>query len=894
MKIFIINLKSATEKRQRMKDMLDKVGCDYEFFDAIKGSDVDPETYKSSPHWMDPYHHRHITQGEVGCAISHFNVWKRIAELNLSHALVLEDDVEIIDKEFESKCNAIDLDYDVIYLGRKTFSSKKEEVASEEHGLVIPEFSYWLCSYLVSSTGAKKLIQNEDVFMNNIIPSDEYVPYMCEMEHFNPDTPNRIAKSFGPVSDKVISYAFKTQLMRPTNGAFGNSSTYHSDPYNGTNSVHCLSIATDRNDCYERYISSCEKYGIETTVMGLNKKWSGGNMALGPGGGQKVNLLREYLPLVGDDELFVFTDNYDVIANDHVSVLIDRYKQHYDGKIVFAGETSCWPDKSLCHRYPVVEDDVVTRYLNSGLFIGYARDIKRLVETPIENNADDQLYYTLKYLSNDNNIVIDYKCRLFLCLNGITDRIEVDKSKSCVTYKGERPVFVHGNGPESMKIFLNNIVTNYCLGYNSTYGHRKMGDVTDKKVLHVIHETLSVDADNFVRKMLAQNYPKNLVDILVIYNTDEFKNAFEGLIKNSEYNTIIRLRENDNVWQQIITWCEGSDCDYMYYQETKASIGNPNCLKRLVSQNKKAIAPMLRETGVFYTNFWGDLDSNGYYRRSNNYFDIMERNEIGCWNVPYITHVFLLSKDLLHSYIFEQHGQRYSDIDMVMCSNIRNKFNFLHVLNTEEWGSLDVDVQLHTICDNQSAWEEKYLDTNAKHQNWNREDLGDNIHKLYMFNSTFCNDIIKLAEEKSCWSQGGDRHYDKRIGNYENHPTQDIQLYDIGLGDMWKKIIDLYIAPYISDEYNYHTKDINLAFVVRYSMDGQKELRPHHDSSTYTVNICLNQDFDGGGCNFIKQDHTVINKDMGSLVIHPGRLTHYHKGLPITDGTRYILVSFVN
>jgi len=216
------------------------------------------------------------------------------------------------------------------------------------------------------------------------------------------------------------------------------------------------------------------------------------------------------------------------------------------------------------------------------------------------------------------------------------------------------------------------------------------------------------------------------------------------------------------------------------------------------------------------------------------------------------------------------------------------------VLNTEEWGSLDVDVQLHTICDNQSAWEEKYLDTNAKHQNWNREDLGDNIHKLYMFNSTFCNDIIKLAEEKSCWSQGGDRHYDKRIGNYENHPTQDIQLYDIGLGDMWKKIIDLYIAPYISDEYNYHTKDINLAFVVKYSMDGQKELRPHHDSSTYTVNICLNQDFDGGGCNFIKQDHTVTNKDMGSLVIHPGRLTHYHKGLPITDGTRYILVSFVN
>ena len=62
----------------------------------------------------------------------------------------------------------------------------------------------------------------------------------------------------------------------------------------------------------------------------------------------------------------------------------------------------------------------------------------------------------------------------------------------------------------------------------------------------------------------------------------------------------------------------------------------------------------------------------------------------------------------------------------------------------------------------------------------------------------------------------------------------------------------------------------------------------------YLFNICLNSDFEGGGCHFIKQNNTVINKDIGSMIIHPGRLTHYHKGLPITQGTRYILVSFIN
>ena len=894
MKIFIINLRSAIEKRKRMKKMLDKVGCDYEFFDAIKGSDVDPETYKSSPHWMDPYHHRHITQGEVGCALSHFTIWQRIVDSGIERAIIMEDDIDILDEDFIGKCESIKVDYDLIYLGRKKMDASIEEKVVTEESVVKSSFSYWTCAYAVSNLGAKRLTHNSGLFMNNIIPIDEYIPYMCGKQHFDKDTSIRMEKAFGTMPRDVVSYAFDPPIIMPTASAFSDSSTYHSDAYVGNDSVNCLSIATDRNDCYNRYISSCERYGIEANIMGLGKKWSGGNMALGPGGGQKVNLLREYLAMVDDDELFVFTDNYDVIANDHVSVLVNKYKEYYDGKIVFAGETSCWPDASLSGMYPQVAGDVVTRFLNSGVFMGYARDIKKLVETPINNDADDQLYYTLKYLNGDENMVIDYNCRLFLCLNGITGDIEVNKSKSCITYKGERPVFVHGNGPESIKIFMNNIVTNYCLEYNSTYGYHKPKDVTDKTILHIIHETITVDADSFVKKLMMQNYPKDKVDLLIIYNTDLFQKAFDGLIGESQYNSVIRIRENNDVWKQIAVWTDGSECDYVYYQESRANILNPNCLIKLVSQNKNAVAPLLREREGVYANFWGALDSNGYYKRSSNYFDIIDRNERGCWNVPYITHAFLLSRSLFTPDIFEHHNQSYTDTDMVMCSNIRNKFEFMHVLNSEEWGYLDINVQLDTICSNQSAWEKKYLNVDAMHNNWNHEDLGDNIHKLHMFNSTFCEELIKLSESKSNWSQGGDRYYDKRIGNYENHPTQDIQLYDLGLKEMWKKILDSYIAPFVVNEYSYHTKDINLAFVVKYSMDGQKDLKPHHDSSTYTVNVCLNKDFEGGGCNFVRSDKTIVNKDVGSMILHPGRLTHYHQGRPITDGTRYILVSFIN
>ena len=893
MKIFIINLKRADAKRERMKGLLEEIGCDYEFFEAIDGSHVDTSKFKASSYWMDPYHHTHMTEGEIGCALSHFMVWKKIVESNIDRAIILEDDVEFLDDNFMEKCHAIDSDYDHVFLGRKKIGSDEEETVSDDPVLVKPMFSYWTCAYLLSLEGAKKLSHDSETFYNNIIPSDEYISHMCGMQHFDHESSLRIEKSYGPKPDNFVSLAFDPPLIKPVSDAFGNSSTFHSVPYfNSSNEVCCFSIATDRNECCIRYSDSCEKYGFNPYIMGIGKKWSGGNMAKGPGGGQKVNLLREFISTSLDDQLIVFTDNYDVIANDHVSVLVEKYRRYYDGKIVFAGETSCWPIESMASEYPKTDDETACRFLNSGLFMGYVRDVKQLVDSPIANNEDDQLYYTKKFLSNSDKIVIDYKSRLFLCLNGIVSDIEIDKSKSCIRYKNERPVFVHGNGPESIKVFLNNIVTNYCMNYNSTYGYLNKPDITNKRILYVVHETFFLDDGGHATRLLDQNYPKELIDLLIVYTTSEFSAVFDSVNKDNEYRSFTRCKASDDVWNQILTFSCGLECDLVYYQDSKANIINPRMLTRLVSQKKNAVAPLLCEEGTAYANFWGDVDTKGFYKRSSNYFSIRNRQELGCWNVPYISHAILLSKRLLTEKTIKQNEQSYSDQDMVICNNIRSNFNFMYVVNTEVWGRLDKEVRLDTICDDPSAWEVKYLAKAT--DNWDHENLGNNIHKLSMFNETFCNEIISLAEEKASWSQGGEKYYDKRIGSYENHPTQDIQLYELNLDKMWDKIIELYIAPFIQEQYSYDTKDVNLAFVVKYSMEGQKELRQHHDSSTYTVNLCLNRDFEGGGCCFVKTNQTVRNKDIGSVIIHPGRLTHCHKGLPITSGTRYIMVSFVN
>lgn len=92
MKAFVINLKSNPERRAFMKEQLERLGIDYEFFDAMVGSE-----YCSDPRWYDAegamrLEGRHLKPGEVGCALSHAAVYAEIVRRGLPWALVIEDD----------------------------------------------------------------------------------------------------------------------------------------------------------------------------------------------------------------------------------------------------------------------------------------------------------------------------------------------------------------------------------------------------------------------------------------------------------------------------------------------------------------------------------------------------------------------------------------------------------------------------------------------------------------------------------------------------------------------------------------------------------------------------------------------------------------------------------
>jgi glycosyl transferase family 25 len=86
MKIFVLNLERAVERRQSMLQHLSGLGIEAEILPAVEGARLPPS---SLPAGTDP----RLSPGEVGCYLSHVRFWEIVVERGLEHAVVLEDDV---------------------------------------------------------------------------------------------------------------------------------------------------------------------------------------------------------------------------------------------------------------------------------------------------------------------------------------------------------------------------------------------------------------------------------------------------------------------------------------------------------------------------------------------------------------------------------------------------------------------------------------------------------------------------------------------------------------------------------------------------------------------------------------------------------------------------------
>ena len=105
---------------------------------------------------------RKTTPSAIGCALSHYKIWKIIRDNKISCSLVLEDDIEL-DENFIQKYKSISKnfpsDYDIIFIGYSQ-ASFPPNTKTTNSLIQIPTFVYGLFGYIITNKAANKLLTN--------------------------------------------------------------------------------------------------------------------------------------------------------------------------------------------------------------------------------------------------------------------------------------------------------------------------------------------------------------------------------------------------------------------------------------------------------------------------------------------------------------------------------------------------------------------------------------------------------------------------------------------------------------------------------------------------------------------------------------------------------------
>lgn len=165
LKIFVISLARAAKRRADISARLKTAGVEFEIVDAVDGKTLDEKEYR---HRLinDLYYCPQATDlspSEIGCFLSHYNLWKRIVAEKIPFALVLEYDAVWSD-DFFNICEAVVASkyyWNAVHLaGRKPVKVLSEIESYGQRQLIrAKRVGQTTVAYLIDYDGAVKFIK---------------------------------------------------------------------------------------------------------------------------------------------------------------------------------------------------------------------------------------------------------------------------------------------------------------------------------------------------------------------------------------------------------------------------------------------------------------------------------------------------------------------------------------------------------------------------------------------------------------------------------------------------------------------------------------------------------------------------------------------------------------
>lgn len=169
--VYVISLPRHHERRALISNQLNSLGFKFDFIDGVDGTKLDSETLKNTDLEFCQKNFGHsMNNSEIGCALSHIKVYKKIIENKLDSAIILEDDAFLLSSLPKilnaalNKCPNFELLY--LFHGKAKSWPIKSKLPD---GYILAKYRYpsktskrciiGAVGYVLSHSGAKRLLE---------------------------------------------------------------------------------------------------------------------------------------------------------------------------------------------------------------------------------------------------------------------------------------------------------------------------------------------------------------------------------------------------------------------------------------------------------------------------------------------------------------------------------------------------------------------------------------------------------------------------------------------------------------------------------------------------------------------------------------------------------------
>ena len=165
--LYVISLKEPSRLKNIEKQQA-KIEKDIVIYEGVNGYELDFSNLDIPNAVVDKnfYNNTKLRKGQMGCYLSHFNLYNKIKQDNLyGYTIIFEDDFEIIIDDFLNKVNesinimnSNQIDFDILFLGYSNVTFNGELITNNIYKTGNGEYLFGTYGYVVNYKNIDKII----------------------------------------------------------------------------------------------------------------------------------------------------------------------------------------------------------------------------------------------------------------------------------------------------------------------------------------------------------------------------------------------------------------------------------------------------------------------------------------------------------------------------------------------------------------------------------------------------------------------------------------------------------------------------------------------------------------------------------------------------------------